>query len=146
MGYWKLTAYIGVIMFVTLATGCAGATPTPVSQKTQTEAPTIKSSETSNEMSSYDCAVAEASITMVRTVFTEGTATPSQTAATLEGAAAQWDGVASSYSGSKESWLRKMSELSLSLRGYILNGSPTNGDQLLDQLGNNFNLSTQFCG
>ena len=139
-------AYVGVLMFITLATGCAAATPTPVSQKTQTEAPAIKPSEASNQMSSYDCAVAEASITMVRTVFTEGKATPSQTAAILEGAAAQWDGVAPSYSGSKESWLRKMSELSLSLRGYILNGSPTNGDQLFDQLGNNFNLSTQFCG
>jgi len=146
MGFRRLTAYIGILMFITLATGCTAATPTPVSQKTQKDAPAIMPSEASSEMSSYDCAVAEASITMVRTVFTEGTSTPSQTAAILQGAAAQWDGVASSYSGSKESWLLKMSELSLSLRDYILNGSPTNGDQLLDQLGNNFNLSTQFCG
>jgi hypothetical protein len=88
MGFRKLTGYIGVLMFITLATGCTAATRTPVSHKTQTEAPAIKPSEVSSEMSSYDCAVAEASISMVRTVFTEGTSTPSQRAAILQGAAA----------------------------------------------------------
>ena len=83
---------------------------------------------------------------MVRTVFTDGTATPSQIAAILQSAASKWDVVAVNQSGSRASWLSKMSELSLDLRGYIMNGSPANGEQLLDQLGNNFNLSAQFCG
>ena len=102
-------------------------------------------SQASSKLSSYDCAVVESNITMVRTVFTEGTATPSQIAAILQSAASKWDVVAINQSGSRASWLSKMSELSLGLRGYILNGSPTNGEQLLDQLGNNFNLSGQFC-
>jgi hypothetical protein len=112
--------------------------PEPASKQTQ--------SQTASKLSSYDCAVVESNITMVRTVFTEGTATPSQIATILQGAASKWDVVAANQSGSRASWLSKMSELSLDLRGYILNGSPTNGEQLLDQLGNNFNLSTQFCG
>ena len=99
-----------------------------------------------SSLSRMDCAVVESNITMVRTVFTEGTATPSQIAAILRSAASEWSNVATNQLGSRESWLRKMTSLSLSIRLYILNGSPTNGEQLLDQLGNNFNLSAQFCG
>jgi LysM repeat protein len=120
------------------ATATDTTSPEPTSEPSQ--------SQTASTLSSYDCAVVESNITMVRTVFTEGTATPPQIAAVLQGAASKWDVVAANQSGSRASWLSKMSELSLDLRGYILNGSPTNGEQLLDQLGNNFNLSAQFCG
>ena len=118
-------------------------TPSDVTKVEPTSVPSA--SQTASKLSSYDCAVVESNITMVRTVFTEGTATPSQIAAILQSAASKWDVVAVNQSGSRASWLSKMSELSLGLRGYILNGSPTNGEQLLDQLGNNFNLSGQFC-
>ena len=124
----------------------ANATDTTSPEPTSEPTSEPSQSQTASKLSSYDCAVVESNITMVRTVFTEGTATPSQIAAVLQGAASKWDVVAANQSGSRASWLSKMSELSLDLRGYILNGSPTNGEQLLDQLANNFSLSAQFCG
>jgi hypothetical protein len=102
-------------------------------------------SKSSSSNQTGGCAAVVATIGTVRTLFAQGTATPSETASILRGAASVWNGAASSETGSKASWLRKMSELSSSLSGYIMNGSPSNGDQLLSQLNNNFNLSTQFC-
>jgi LysM repeat protein len=128
------------------ATATDTTSPEPTSDPTSGPTSEPSLSQTASKLSSYDCAVVESNITMVRTVLTEGTATPSQIAAVLQGAASKWDVVAANQSGSRASWLSKMSELSLDLRGYILNGSPTNGEQLLDQLANNFSLSAQFCG
>ena len=99
----------------------------------------------SNTSPATGCGAVISSIASVRSVFAQGTATPSETTSILRGAASVWNGAASGETGSKESWLRKMSELSSSLSGYIMTGSPSNGDQLLSQLNNNFNLSTQFC-
>jgi hypothetical protein len=99
----------------------------------------------SSSSSANGCGAVISSIGTVRNLFAQGTATPSETASILRSAASVWNGAASSETGSKASWLRKMSELSSSLSGYIMNGSPSNGDQLLGQLNNNFNLSSQFC-
>ncbi len=92
-----------------------------------------------------DCPVIETNVTMVRNVFREGKATPQQAAAVLESASDDWAKVARAASGSRADWLKKMSDLSLDLRGYILTGSPSNGDLIFDQLSNNMNLVTQFC-
>lgn len=100
----------------------------------------------SSTVSKDGCAATLSSIAKVRNVFAQGTASPSETSSILRAAASVWSGAAASESGSKASWLRKMSQLSSSLSGYITNGSPANGDELLGQLGNNFNLSSQFCG
>jgi hypothetical protein len=94
---------------------------------------------------SQSCGIIKDEITTVRSTFLRGQANPQQISSILNGAASTWQSESRSYSGSKASWLNKMSELSLKLKGFVLTGSPTNGDQLLDQLGANFSLYQQFC-
>ena len=113
-----------------------------------TQAPTTKTPDktTATSLSSVDCAAIKANITMVRTVFSEGTASASQVAAVLDSASLEWEALSAKTGGSRAAWLNKMAELSTGLKGFILNGSPSNGPLLQDQLGNNFGLATQVCG
>lgn len=82
---------------------------------------------------------------MIRTAFEDGKNSPQEVGLLLEAASSDWLSEASKFSGSKSEWLNKMSELATKLRGYILTGSPSNGEQLLSQLFNNFNLASNFC-
>lgn len=102
-----------------------------------------QSSSSNNE--SQSCGVIKDEITTVRSTFLRGEASPQQISSILNRAASTWQSESRSYSGSKASWLNKMSELSLKLNGFVLTGSPSNGDQLLDQLGASFSLYQQFC-
>jgi hypothetical protein len=79
-------------------------------------------------------------------MFDRGTASPRAAANTLASAAAVWSGVAATKTGSDASWLDKMSELSRDLKGYVSDGSPSNEEQVFDQLYSNFGLSQQLSG
>jgi|AntAceMinimDraft_6_1070360.scaffolds.fasta_scaffold05827_4 TM2 domain-containing membrane protein YozV len=109
-----------------------------------TTAPQSQNSPTT--LSSAECSSINSAISSVQRMFDRGTASPRAAANTLTSAAAVWSGIAATKTGSDASWLDKMSELSLDLKGYISNGSPSNGEQLFDQLYSNFGLSQQFCG
>jgi len=109
------------------------------------EAETREIQSDPDSISAIDCTNTRTNIRMVTDLFNEGTATASLAGAVLQEAASEWRGIARNYTGSKSDWLNKMSELSLDLRSYILNGDPPNGDLIQDQLYNNFNLANQFC-
>ena len=81
---------------------------------------------------------------MVQNMFEAGEATPSQAGAVLEEAANDWKSFAPQFQGSKSEWLSKMSELSTSLRDYVLDGSG-DGPLLLSQLNKNMQLFDLFC-
>lgn len=110
--------------------------PTPTATRSQNSATSTKPA---------DCRAIEINVTMVRNLFEDGTANTSQASAILNAAADEWAQLASQNSGSRADWLNKMAELSLDLEGYVTNGSPSNGETLLDQLYANFGLLNQFC-
>ncbi len=117
------------------------------SDSTVTESPSAKPSATKLPEKSLDssCTTIRTDTTMISTLFTEGKATINQTVELLSAAGSDWREEAKKYSGSKAAWLNKMAELSGKLENYLLTGSPSNGEQLLDQLFANMNLVNQFC-
>ena len=115
---------------------------------TSTQSPTSpRSSEKATaEDSDSQCFKIETNIIMIRNLFEEGKATPSQTRAVLDSAATEWGSIAKDFTGSKSDWLEKMAELSTGLGSYIATGEPSDGELMLDQLYNNFALADNFCG
>ena len=91
------------------------------------------------------CSITRTNITMLRTAFQEGEASPSQLTALLNRAATEWTLAATSAFGSEEKWMNEMAELSLDLGGYLIAGTPSNGEQILSQLEESFRLYPQFC-
>lgn len=92
-----------------------------------------------------DCSIIRTDITMLRTSFRDGTDTPQQVSWLLDAASADFGKAAESFTGSTSDWLNKMSELAEKVRSYILQGSPSDGPQALDQLFANMDLVEQFC-
>lgn len=92
------------------------------------------------------CSIIEQQIHEVKGVFLQGTAGVSEVTMTLEVAIAAWSAEAETSSGSRASWLNKMSELTRELNTYITTGSPSNGSQIQDQLFANMSLLNNFCG
>jgi len=139
---------IPLVILIALSTSGIGNQEAGTSRSTGSVTPAAKQtsqSSTQGSISSRDCTSIETNITMVRTAFTAGNKTPQQIAILLNSAAGDWAATSLSYSGSRADWLRKMSGLSKQLRSYVLTGTPSNGPQILDQLGNNFGLFKQFC-
>lgn len=92
------------------------------------------------------CSPIRASVTMIRTAFSEGTASPGEMSILLDSAIGDWRFAAQVYTGSKSEWLKKMAEKAEDVKSYILTGSSSSGPQALDQLMANMNLVNQFCG
>lgn len=131
-----------VLFIIILGGGLAGknvstpsASQSQIQTKTETKSPAVDSG----------CFTINTDITMIKTAFEDGKNSPQEVGLLLQAAASDWSSEASNFSGSKSEWLKKMSELATKLRGYILTGSPSNGEQLLSQLFNNFNLASNFC-
>ena len=92
------------------------------------------------------CSAVRTSVTMIRTAFSEGKATPQEMSLLLDSAIGDWSFAAQLATGSKSEWLQKMADLGSDVKDYILTGEPSNGPQSLDQLIANLNLVDQFCG
>jgi hypothetical protein len=92
------------------------------------------------------CSAVRTSVTMIRTAFSEGKATPQEMSLLLDSAIGDWSFAAQLSTGSKSEWLQKMADLGSDVKNYILTGEPSNGPQSLDQLVANMNLVDQFCG
>ena len=92
-----------------------------------------------------ECTDAPVAVTMVRQIFEEGSASPSEVSLILNEAASMWTSEANGESGSKRDWLLKMSELALDVDSYLLTGSPADGMTKFDQLFANMGLVDNFC-
>lgn len=128
------------------ATPNGAPTPNYVPKPTPTASKTASKPKPSRTSSAAKCSEAAVAVTMVRNVFAEGSATPNQVSQILNEAARMWTAEASSASGSKRDWLKKMSELALDVDSYLRTGSPSNGATKFDQLFANMGLVNNFCG
>lgn len=118
------------------------------SKDTQSKSTTSPKSETSAPAvieGSSECSSIRTDITMIRTSFSQATDTPQEVSWLLEAAGNDFRQAASSFSGSKADWLNKMSQLTKKISSFILQGSPADGPQALDQLYANMDLVDQFC-
>lgn len=118
----------------------------PATTPSQSPTSSRSTEKATTEDSSSQCFKIETNIIMIRNLFDDGTASPRQARAVLDSAASDWGSIATSFTGSKSEWLKKMAELSTDLGSYIDTGEPANGELLLDQLYNNFALADNFCG
>ena len=114
--------------------------PAPVATKSATPKPTRTAAPAPS-----GCFETKTAVTMVRNVFSDGTATPSQVSAILNEAARMWASDAASATGSKKEWMLKMRELSLAVDSYLRTGSPSDGATKFDQLFANMGLVNNFC-
>jgi hypothetical protein len=135
-----------VVFTMVLALSACGSTePEPRSQSSKpAETSQGQAPAETDAISAFECAKIERGVTVIETLFDEGTATAGQSMAVLEATANDWEDVAKNYSGSKADWLNKMAELSRGLSTFINNGSG-DGALLLDQLYANMRLASQFC-
>jgi hypothetical protein len=97
------------------------------------------------QASSTSCTESETAVTMVRNIFADSSATPSQVSLILDESARMWAQDAVTASGSKRDWLLKMNELAVSVSSYIITGAPEDGPTKLDQLFANMALTPSFC-
>ena len=108
--------------------------------------PTASAENSISETSeTAECTDAPVAVTMVRQIFEEGSASPSEVSLILNEAASMWTSEANGESGSKREWLLKMSELALDVDSYLLTGSPADGTTKFDQLFANMGLVDNFC-
>ena len=98
-----------------------------------------------SDLSAMECLTVEGNVMAVEYNFSQGEASPSHVVLVLETTAIDFEEIASSHSGSERDWLLKMSELSVSLAGFIESGTG-DGELIFDQLMNNYGLVEQFCG
>jgi hypothetical protein len=115
------------------------------SEQSNSESISTPAETPSDTPSSEGCTDAPTAVTMVRSIFAEGTASPNEVSLILNEAAKMWQEEAASSSGSKQDWLLKMSELSLAVDSYLLTGSPEDGMTKFDQLNANMGLVNNFC-
>jgi hypothetical protein len=116
----------------------ATTTPAPSASATQNITPTEDDAPAA-------CFDTETAVTMVRNVFSEGTATPAQVSSILQEAARMWASDAIDVAGSKKEWRLKMSELALAVDSYLTTSSPSDGETKFDQLFANMGLVENFC-
>jgi hypothetical protein len=133
------------LALLSVMTACASPQPenrTQISKPAETsQAPAPAPTEA---ITAFECAKIERGVTVIETLFAEGTATTGQSMALLEATADDWGGVAKNYAGSKADWLNKMAELARGVSTYLDNGSG-DGNLLLDQLYANMGLASQYC-
>ena len=142
--FWVLIVAIAILVFAFNISRTSESSPITTSSQSPTSPRTSEKATT--EDSSSQCFKIETNIIMIRNLFDDGTASPRQVRAVLDSAASEWSSIATSFTGSKSEWLKKMAELSTDLGSYIATGEPSNGELLLDQLYNNFALADNFCG
>ncbi len=130
----------GLLIFFGIAYAIGQANPAPPTSSSQVN------SSSSQVAQDDPCTPVETSVTMIRTAFSDGTASPQEMSDLLDSAIADWKFAAQVYTGSKSDWLNKMAEKAEAVKSYVLTGSPSNGPQALDQLLANMNLVDQFCG
>ena len=144
------TVLLGLLLIGVISSAISGGEPMTTSTSsptaTQSQSSPRPTQQTTPEISTSHCTTIEINITMIRNLFEDGTASPSQSKAILNEASTQWKSIAASYTGSKSDWLKKMAELSTNLGTYITEGEPSNGETMLFQLYNNFDLADNFCG
>lgn len=124
------------------------ATPAPAATNSSTPKPTpTKSSppQPTRTSAPATCFETETAVTMVRNVFSDASASPSQVSAILNEAARMWASDSVGASGSKKEWLQKMRELSLAVDSYLRTGTPADGATKFDQLFANMGLVNNFC-
>lgn len=131
----------GLLIFFGIAYAIGEANPVPPTSSTQGNGSSSQVSETNDA-----CSPVKTSVTMIRTAFLEGTASPDEMSLLLDSAIGDWKVAAQVYTGSKSDWLNKMAEKAEDVKSYILTGSPSSGPQSLDQLTANMNLVNKFCG
>ena len=158
----KQYAYIGmagvVILVMALAvqgmrpvesstspTPSSAPTPNYVPKPTPTTSKAPSKPKPKRTTSVAQCSEAATAVTMVRNVFSDGSATPNQVSSILNEAARMWSKEAQSASGSKREWLSKMAELARDVDSYLITGSPANGATKFDQLFANMGLVNNFC-
>ena len=131
---------LGFVVLVSLALGARGSiSPSSDSNSVAKSAP-IQTQESDH------CYEVRIAVTMIRSAFSEGKATPQEMSILLDSAIADWTFATQLSTGSKSEWLKKMADLGSDVKNYILTGEPSNGPQSLDQLFANMNLVDQFCG
>lgn len=131
----------GLLIFFGIAFAMGQASPVPPTSLTHGNASSSKVAETDDA-----CSPVKTSVTIIRTAFSEGTASPEEMSLLLDSAIGDWKFAAQVYTGSKSDWLNKMAEKGEEVKSYILTGSPSNGPQSFNQLTANMNLVDQFCG
>lgn len=142
--FWVVLAAIAILVFA--FNNSRSNESSPATTSTQSPTPSRSSEKATTEDSSSQCFKIETNIIMIRNLFDDGAASPRQAQAVLDSAASDWGSIATSFTGSKSEWLKKMAELSTDLGSYIATGEPADGELLLDQLYNNFALADNFCG
>lgn len=133
----------GLLVFFLIIIGVSLNSAARNSQSTSLKTATSPSAQT--EVSDVNCYTIETAVTMVRMAFSEGKVTPNEMGYILDAVAKDWTAESLKTSGSKSDWLKKMAELSLEVKSFILTGLPTEGPTRLDQLNANMNLVDQFC-
>ena len=135
---------VGILAIVSIALS-AGAIRGTTSADTPKEISSSQSEQPPQQTSSTSCTETETAVTMVRNIFADSSATPSQVSLILDEAARMWAQDAGTATGSQRDWLLKMNELAVSVSSYILTGSPEDGPTKLDQLFANMALTSSFC-
>lgn len=137
-----------VFAFIVMRPSGIGADEKPNSSSepmgTSSSAPAAPSPNRDSE-SNGQCSEAAIAVTMVRSIFSDTSATPAQVSLILNEAAEMWAMEAKNSSGAKREWLLKMNELSLDVDSYLISGSPADGGTKLDQLFANMGLVDNFC-
>jgi hypothetical protein len=113
--------------------------PFPTASPSETSQPTPEPTEELN------CFNTETAVTMVKNIFEDQSATPSQVSLILLDASSVWAQEASTATGSKRDWLLKMNELALAVDSFLLTGTPEDGPRKLDQLFANLSLVSNYC-
>ncbi len=111
----------------------------------QSKPSSSQSAAPNQQNSSTPCLETETAVTMVRNIFVDSSATPSQVSLILDEAARMWAQDAGTSTGSMRDWLLKMNELAVSVSSYIVTGAPEDGPTKLDQLFANMALTSSFC-
>jgi hypothetical protein len=129
----------------TSPTPTSAPTPNYVPKPTPTTSKAPSKPKPKRTASVAQCSEAATAVTMVRNVFSDGSATPNQVSSILNEAARMWSKEAQGASGSKREWLSKMAELARDVDSYLITGSPANGATKFDQLFANMGLVNNFC-
>ena len=129
----------------TSPTPSSAPTPNYVPKPTPTTSKAPSKPKPKRTTSVAQCSEAATAVTMVRNVFSDGSATPNQVSSILNEAARMWSKEAQGASGSKREWLSKMAELARDVDSYLITGSPSNGATKFDQLFANMGLVNNFC-
>ena len=134
-------AVVGIVSIALFS----GAIRGPRSADAPREISSSQSAAPNQPNSSKSCLETETAVTMVRNIFIDSSATPSQVSLILDEAARMWAQDAGTSTGSMRDWLLKMNELAVSVSSYIVTGAPEDGPTKLDQLFANMALTSSFC-